>query len=925
MIIEKSVLKKVEESDIVNGTVVIPNKVRVIGDEAFANCGKLKKIEIPNTVNAIGKKAFASCTKLRSVKLPNNLKEIQDETFKNCSMLFSIDIPDTVKSIGTEAFAECSFLGKVKLSSNLENIESKAFYKCLILPKINLPNSLKKIGNGAFYYCNNLRSIDIPPQITRIPSDAFRYCDKLKKVTIPEGVTEIGDNAFFLCTVLNHVTLPESLKEIGRGSFKDCKKLTEISIPKKVERIGAEAFDDCYSLSRVTLSEGLKFIGDEAFAGCYWLKNIHLPNSLENIGDGVFYFCTDLRSIRFPENIKTIPKRMFHYCTGLKEITIPEGVTKIDSRAFLQCKRLKKVNLPNTLEEIDLKAFEQYGFSNIVLPSSLKTIGDSAFLSCSNLNNLTIPEGVETLNANIVMDCKKIKSLTIPNTVKKFKNPNESYFTFVENTDNGFIVSGKETENTVPMKDINVSVPLFFKLKDKNPEFIREQKNDLICDFYETFIPNLTDAQLDEFMQNHNFTFFKQIMKQKPAPGYIDHFNKDAFYTGFYNLGGLTPIETFKGGKRIDYAQKVTGKLLEFIQNDDWRPYEKLSKAFDGMNIEGFKRDYTDFFISNIPDIMREVRYNEEFVSRSYNEFEEIQATNTNDHGSQRQLKPTMEKFKSYFKESSFRNVTPETKPIADMIAPYFDTQKDFVNAVNIMNEFKEKNVSENILSTPLYEEKPFENIDKMAEGIEELQTSALRNMTQAATDQFTYEWLAKNDPTNLILGKLCSCCAHLRGAGYGIMHASIVHPNVQNLVVRDDDGRIFAKSTLYINPDEQFGVLNNFEVNNGSFGDYKEKAYIHFMKGIKDFAEQYNKEHPDKPLKQINVGGNLNDLMTFVKKYNKEAPELLKALNYSTYGTDEHRYAGDSYKEQYVVWENENLLNEKENKTENVEVEKEN
>jgi hypothetical protein len=322
---------------------------------------------------------------------------------------------------------------------------------------------------------------------------------------------------------------------------------------------------------------------------------------------------------------------------------------------------------------------------------------------------------------------------------------------------------------------------------------------------------------------------------------------------------------------------------------------------------------------------MREVRYNEEFVSRSYNEFEEIQATNTNDHGSQRQLKPTMEKFKSYFKTASFRNVTPETKPIADMISPYFDTQKDFNNAVNIMNEFKENNVPEHILSTPLYEENPFENIDVMAEKINNVQTSTIAQMTDLATDEFTYEWLAKNDPTNLILGKLCSCCAHLHGAGYGIMHASIVHPNVQNLVIRDDNEKIFAKSTLYINPDEQFGVLNNFEVNNATFGDYKEKAYIHFMRGIKDFAEQYNKEHPDKPLKQINVGGNLNDLMIFIKKYNKEAPELLKALNYSTYGTEDLRYSGDSYKEQYVVWENENLASEKESKAENIEVEKEN
>ena len=162
-------------------------------------------------------------------------------------------------------------------------------------------------------------------------------------------------------------------------------------------------------------------------------------------------------------------------------------------------------------------------------------------------------------------------------------------------------------------------------------------------------------------------------------------------------------------------------------------------------------------------------------------------------------------------------NPCPETQPIAITIAPYFDKQDDFERAVDIMHEYKLNKVPANILANPLSQEtSPFKYIDEKAEEIKKLQTSMLGNLAETATVQYSYEWLEKNDPTNYILGKLCSCCAHLHGAGYGIMHASIIHPNVQNLVVRNEEGRIIAKSTLFVNPNEQYGVMNNFEVYQG-------------------------------------------------------------------------------------------------------------
>ena len=190
------------------------------------------------------------------------------------------------------------------------------------------------------------------------------------------------------------------------------------------------------------------------------------------------------------------------------------------------------------------------------------------------------------------------------------------------------------------------------------------------------------------------------------------------------------------------------------------------------------------------------------------------------------------------------------------------------------------------------------------------MQKDTLKTLIDTANNEFTFEWLSKNDPQNLILGKLCSCCAHLEGAGYGIMHASISHPNVQNLVIRDSSGEIIAKSTLYINPTQRYGVFNNVEVNNQIPEEKLNQIYQKYILGIKTFAENYNAQNPNRPLRQINVGMNLNDIESEIKKYNKRSNVLFQSLNYEDYGITGQNYNGDSDYSQYIVWQNPNEKN---------------
>ena len=234
---------------------------------------------------------------------------------------------------------------------------------------------------------------------------------------------------------------------------------------------------------------------------------------------------------------------------------------------------------------------------------------------------------------------------------------------------------------------------------------------------------------------------------------------------------------------------------------------------------------------------------------------------------------------------------------------------KSIADSKRIIKEYHDNNIPANILGFHLNNlTNTIEKYKKQTQKLAELGLQIAGDINASLTSdakEFGFDWLEKNDPQNFILGKLCTCCAHIKGGGYGIMHASIIDPNVQNLVIKNDDGQIIAKSTLYINPKERYGVFNNIEVSDYVDEEFFPLIYQKFMLGAKTFAEEYNKKYPYKSLRQINVGMNLNDLTTELHKHSEKSKILFKAIDYSKYGIKNALYNGDSDVEQFIVWKN--------------------
>lgn len=357
--------------------IVLPEGIRVIGEEAFYECSELCDINIPasveeigdaafysakftefvipETVKKIGERLFSECSSLRYVKLPENVTEIGDYIFKGCKALEGIKIPDDVKRIGRYAFDNCKALTEITIPEGVTEIGISAFGNCEKLTEIVIPNSVTELGNGVFQWCSKLRSVSLSENISRIGSYAFLYCKALTEITLPDGITEIDTSAFNGCYELSEIILPKALERIGNNAFSFCNKIEKLELPKTLRAIEYYAFNQCTALRSAEIPEGVETISAGLFFDCKALQSVTLPSSLISIGAQAFQLCQSLTRIDIPDGVVEIGARPFGMCPNLKEVYIPASVKKmfrdLDGTVFHLSKNVTAVVEPDSYAE----------------------------------------------------------------------------------------------------------------------------------------------------------------------------------------------------------------------------------------------------------------------------------------------------------------------------------------------------------------------------------------------------------------------------------------------------------------------------------------------------------------------------------------------------------------------------------------------
>ncbi|MGN0813650.1 MAG: leucine-rich repeat domain-containing protein [Candidatus Coproplasma sp.] len=205
--------------------------------------------------------------------------------------------------------------------------------------------------------------------VSSIAKNAF-WNSSITGATISDGITEIGSGAFSTCSNLTRITIPGSVETIGTGAF-SASGLEKVIIPDGVKSIGDGAFNSCKALESVTISDSVTTIGKRAFWTCSKLTEVNIGSGVEAIGEFAFYGCYNIK-VQFSDSNP-------NFCADGSSIFNKNKTVLVSSYGAI---------VPDGTESISAGAYGEYDYNWIVLPESLKEIGENAFACKGNIEKL---------------------------------------------------------------------------------------------------------------------------------------------------------------------------------------------------------------------------------------------------------------------------------------------------------------------------------------------------------------------------------------------------------------------------------------------------------------------------------------------------------------------------------------------------------
>ncbi len=165
-------------------------------------------------------------------------------------------------------------------------------------------------------------------------------------------------------------------------------------------------------------------IGDAMFDHCHTLTEIILPKTTSEIRSDAFRL-SNLTSIIIPKDVNFIVGSAFMF-TPIESIQVDKDNktyysqnNAIYERATGKLiKGCKASGIPEGVEEIYFTAFYGSDLENIILPKSIKVIGDYAFDSNDKLTDLYIPSSVQEIGQNAFYGCNFLSITVDPENTK---------------------------------------------------------------------------------------------------------------------------------------------------------------------------------------------------------------------------------------------------------------------------------------------------------------------------------------------------------------------------------------------------------------------------------------------------------------------------------------------------------------------------
>lgn len=458
----------------------------------------ITSITVPASVTTFGTNMFDGCSSLQSVKFAegSKLTTIPNYTFQYCTGLTeqTVDISAiaaNITSIGNSAFKGCEGITTFDFSRlpKLKTIGTNAFsYSGLV--DVDLSGTVITKLDTSFNNNPQMKTLVLPATVTSIASAAFTNSTGVEKVTILNpnlsatmisAFAGLGCEVVFPAEMTNFVidqygvvydrayqilysaafvkdltgyTIPETVTTIYANAFMGV-KIDKLEIPESVTVIGASAFQGA-EIRHVVMSSNVAVIEKDTFASSTLEKiefrNEHqsklttinnfafqetnlvefvMPDSVTTISYSLFLDCTKLEKVVFSASLKVLGNgtmgNVLGKCYALEEIVFQEGLEQVNQlflsytsyKATNPTNNVTSINIPSTVKTLQDSAFCYFANLETITfakGSQLEFIGDKAFQHCHSLKNIDLPASLATIETNAFEHCYALESIDLEKT-----------------------------------------------------------------------------------------------------------------------------------------------------------------------------------------------------------------------------------------------------------------------------------------------------------------------------------------------------------------------------------------------------------------------------------------------------------------------------------------------------------------------------
>ena len=435
----------------VSESSIVLERATSIGERAFENCRLATGVIISSALKTIGSYALSGCKKLTSVTFLGDKPEAGENLFSKVAPNCKIYVFESYRTWGDPVIAAWQGLpieatnnysplyeyetdknGNVTIlrykGSEAEVIVPKTiggnpvksingFINCPTLVRLTIPEGVERLGNNAISFNENLFSVELPSTLTQYTHYHFWGCTSLRSITIPEGTTEIANGMFTDCTGLVQVVIPSTVKTIGDTAFQGCSNLSDFALPVGLTSIGEFAFSRCDAITQIDIPATVKGIGKDAFSSCAALSRVDFYGDFVGIGEGAFANrkasiggYVDLNSHGWEpyitNNYGALDMRyrwtdLYDYSSNGTSITIQKYKGTESA-----------VAVPSSMDGLPVMQIGSYAFTGnnlitIVIPETIRTISQSAFYGCLNLEKMVFEGDAPYTYISSFVSCPK--------------------------------------------------------------------------------------------------------------------------------------------------------------------------------------------------------------------------------------------------------------------------------------------------------------------------------------------------------------------------------------------------------------------------------------------------------------------------------------------------------------------------------------